>query len=322
MTPQASRQYRRVPGRPFGAFRRDSLWLAEDHLLSVQSNRFSENYRRYYFGDIQAFTIQRTAPISPWTFVAGAIAAAFLLPGLFFDVQRTFLWVSGALFLAITLALIGFGPTCACYIQTAVSRERLWSLRWMRTAEKALAILRPIIENSQGTLTEEMSGLPSTPPSVPSSAAIAPPPLPISKQPETAWGYEFFFAVLLLDSLHSYLGLSHTGTPMDVAGWTILITEVICVPWLIIRQRRYEVPGAIRVILLLALLITGGLTYAVNILTNLAKQLKTTSGSYPGFIALHITAAALYATLGLAGLVLITRHRQSLRRPAPIASPE
>ena len=103
MTSQSEHRYRRLPGRAFSLVSRDSLWLAEDHLLSVQSNRFSEDYRRYYFRDIQAFAIQRTAPISPWTYAAGAVASAFLAPGLLFDFQRTLLWISGGAFFGVNL---------------------------------------------------------------------------------------------------------------------------------------------------------------------------------------------------------------------------
>ena len=309
---RSERRYRRLPGRPFAAISRDSLWLADDHLLLVQSNRFSETYRRYYFGDIQAFTIQRTAPVSPWTFFTGAIAAASLAPGLFFDFQRSYLWVMGGLFLAMTLALIGFGPTCACYIQTAVSRQKIGSLRWLRTAERMLRIVQPVIEQLQGSLTPEMAALPSDA-SGPGAAFAAPPPLPATKQPETGWGYEFLFIVLLLDGLHAALGLSQKGIAMDIAAWVILITEVVCIAWLILRQRRFEVPGAVRALVILALIVTAGFTYAVNFLTALSAQMKSRAANYLGYAPLHLIAVAVYGVLGVAGMVLITRYRRTAR---------
>ena len=318
---RSERRYRRLPGRPFSAVSRDSLWLAEDHLLSVQSNRFSETYRRYYFRDIQAVTIQRMAPISPWTYTAGAIAAAFLAPGLLLEFQRAFFWISGGLFLVITLALIGLGPTCACYIQTAVSRDRLGSLRWIRTAERALSILQPAIEQVQGAMTPDLAALPSEPPPL-HAPAILPPSLPTAKHPETSWGYEFLFVVLLLDSLQSYLSLSHKGNALDVAGWVLLITEVICIAWLIIRQRRFEVPVAIRVMAILALVVAAGFTYLGYMLTTLSTQLKPGAVTYPGYVPLHVTAVAVFGVLGATGLALITRHRQFLRRLPPVASPQ
>jgi len=319
MTPPVVRRYRRLPGRAFSLISRDSLWLAEDHILSVQSNHFSETYRRYYFRDIQAVAIQRTAPISPLTYVAGAVAAAFLAPGVLFEFQRTFLWIAGGLFLALTLALIGLGPTCACYIQTAVSRDRLGSLRWIRTAERALNVLQPSIEQVQGPVTEDLVALPSAPPPLPAQP-VQPPPLPGKKQPETGWGYEFLFSVFLLDSLHSYLGLTQKGLAMDIAAWAILIAEIACILWLMVRQRRFEVPVAVRVVVILALIAIAAFTYAVNILSTLSKQLRGGGPGYLGFVPLHITAVAVYGILGLAGLAFIARHRQALPATPPDAS--
>lgn len=321
MNGRNERRYRRLPGRPLSALRRDSLWVADDHLLSVRSNRFSEDYRRYYFRDIQAITIQRTSPISPWTYATGALAAAFLAPGLLFEFQNAFLWVLGGLFLALTLLLIGRGPACACYIQTAVSRDQLGSLRWISVADKALRILQPYIDQVQGPLSEEMVSLPLGPPPLPTSA-VTPPPLPARKLPETGWGYEFLFVLFLLDSLHSYLSLSHKGTAMNVAAWIILISEIVCMPWLLIRQRRFEVPGAIRAIVIVALVATAGFTYTVNFLSTVGMQLRSGADFYPGYVPLHVAAVAVYALFGAAGLVLITRHRRGLHRRPPLVTPE
>lgn len=319
MTLPSDRRYRRLPGRAFSPISRDSLWLAEDHLLSVQSNRFSETYRRYYFRDIQAFAIQRTAPLTPLTYLSGAVAAALLAPGVLFDFQKTFLWISGGFFLALTLALISLGPTCTCYVQTAVSRDRLGSLRWVRTAERALGVLQPFIEQVQGPVTEDLMALTSGPPPLPAQAVL-PPPLPGNKKPETGWGYEFLFSVFLLDSLHSYLGLTQKGLAMDIAAWAILITEIVCILWLMVRQRRFEVPAAIKVIVIVALILTAGFTYAVNILSTISRQLRAETPGYLGYVPLHVTAVALYAVLGLAGLALIARHRQGLPRTPPSAA--
>src|SRR5947208_2826726 len=58
--------YQKIPGR---GMRRAGwvlttgkccLWLAPDHLLAVETSGYTENYRRFFFRDIQAFTIQRT----------------------------------------------------------------------------------------------------------------------------------------------------------------------------------------------------------------------------------------------------------------------
>jgi hypothetical protein len=321
-------RYRRLPGRPFSVFSRASLWLGEDHLLSVQSNRFSEDYRRYYLRDIQAFILERTGPLSLWTYSLGALAAAFFAPGLLFNFQKIYLWVPGGLCLGTALFVTALGPTCACYIQTAVSREQLRSLRWMRRAEKTLRILQPYIEQAQGPMPMEIAALPAEaletqPP------ALTPPPLPANKEHDGGWGYVLLFVLLLLDAVHSYLSFSLKGAVMNVAGWTLLIAEIACVIWLTVRFRRFDIPGAIRAVVIAALILTAGLTYAANVLATFEQQRQhdftpatVLVEDYPGYVPLHIAAIAADGILAAAGLLLVVRYRRTLRRPPPLPAPE
>ena len=41
------------------------------------------------------------------------------------------------------------GPFCSCHLITAVSQDRLPSLKRLRNAEKTLRILQPLIEEAQ-----------------------------------------------------------------------------------------------------------------------------------------------------------------------------
>jgi hypothetical protein len=325
---RSDRRYRRLPGRPFSVFSRASLWLGEDHLLSVQSNRFSEDYRRYYLRDIQAFIVQRTGPLSLWAYSMGAVAAALLAPGLFFNFQKTFLWISGGLFVAITVYVIALGPTCSCSIQTAVSREQLRSLRWARTAEKTLRIVQPRIEQTQGPMTAEIVALRAKP-SETLGQVLAPPPLPANKRPDSGWGYALLFVLLLLDALHSYVSISVKGMAMNLAGWTLLVGEMVCVVWLTVRLRRYDIPAAIRTLVIAALIVTAGLTYTANVLATFERQrhqdftpATVLVENYPGYVPLHVTAIAADSILAAAGLLLVVRYRRTLRRPPPLAAPE
>src|ERR1017187_936684 len=70
--------YRKLPGDFRGFFRRNTLWLGPDHLLLVDSTRFSETYKRFYLRDIQTVII-RKAPrfVLPYYWVVLA-AAAFI----------------------------------------------------------------------------------------------------------------------------------------------------------------------------------------------------------------------------------------------------
>jgi hypothetical protein len=53
--------YKRLPGNGANFLERITLYLATDHLLYVSSTGFSESYRRFYFRDIHAITVRKTA---------------------------------------------------------------------------------------------------------------------------------------------------------------------------------------------------------------------------------------------------------------------
>jgi hypothetical protein len=104
---------------------------------------------------------------------------------------------------------------------------------------------------------------------------------------------------------------------------------MICVVWLILRLRRFTIPGAIRAVAFAAFIITAGLTYTANLLATFEKQRHQDFTpatifveNYPGYVPLHITAAAADDILGVAGVLLVVRYRRTLRRPPPLPAPQ
>jgi hypothetical protein len=140
---------------------RQSLWLARDHLLSIRSNRFIEEYKRFYFRDIQALTIRKTRRRQLWNAVLSLLLLVWL--GLFMS-QMPQSGLSSDLWpWFVLLALAGVpllinnlrGPTCTCYIRTAVQVEELPSLNRLRKVHKIEQRIRPLIAAAQGELTPE-----------------------------------------------------------------------------------------------------------------------------------------------------------------------
>jgi len=139
---------------------RQSLWLAKDHLLSIRSNRFIEEYRRFYFRDIQAITLRRTFRLAIWNLILSlsllVILASFLSGTRL--VLSTSLWPWYVLLAIVGLPLLTNnlrGPTCTCYIRTAVQMEELPSMNRVRKAHRILERIRPLIAEAQGELTAE-----------------------------------------------------------------------------------------------------------------------------------------------------------------------
>jgi hypothetical protein len=139
---------------------RQSLWLAKDHLLSIRSNRFIEEYRRFYFRDIQAITLRRTRRRAIWN-LALSLALLVVLASFLSDsrpVLSANLWPWYLLFAILSLPLLinnVRGPTCTCYIRTAVQMEELPSMNRVRKVSRILERIRPLIAEAQGELTAE-----------------------------------------------------------------------------------------------------------------------------------------------------------------------
>ena len=56
---------------------RSNLWLAKDHLLCVETEGYTESYKRFFFQDLQAITLRRTSRGRLLGAVTGGIAACF-----------------------------------------------------------------------------------------------------------------------------------------------------------------------------------------------------------------------------------------------------
>ncbi len=149
--------YYKLPGtgHQLGGYTR--LYRGADHLLQISSVTFSERYKRFYFRDIQAFIVVRT---NSWIVVITLfLILALLLTGLAVGVGDSVgsIVLGGFAALLLTLALIvGLrGPSCRCYVRTAVQTETLPSLNRLRRAENILAELQPIIAAAQGPMPVE-----------------------------------------------------------------------------------------------------------------------------------------------------------------------
>ena len=131
------------------------LYLGDDHLLAVEGS-ITEHYRRFYFKDLQAVVIRKTIKGT----MTNIILVIFLLCA--FD-----LFVSGvAVFykFGITLGSIILiclvfnlikGPTCECRFKTSVQFERIDSICYLPKAHKVVKLIMPMIQQAQGSFTQE-----------------------------------------------------------------------------------------------------------------------------------------------------------------------
>lgn len=268
---RAKSQYRRLPGRKSGLFRRDTLWLGPDHILYVRSSRFKEEYRRFYLSDIQAIVLQER-PIGnrkmlDWVAIGLSVLAVALLfltkhPG----------WGSVLAVIVAGYAWLALArEECKAWVQTAVGTAELPPLCRIRSARKALAILDEKIRAAQPAMPEEELGRAlETPPPLPFVSAAPPPALPpplpaaVDRARAPSPLYAIAFVLLLgLGVFKMFTALTPAWTFVWAmpAGYVSFLAMLI-VP--LIRNGAKNIRGARAVAVFTSIVITGSIsTYSL-----------------------------------------------------------
>src|SRR6266566_7247602 len=155
--PRGEKVYRRLPGREAGLFSYSRLWLGPDHLLLARTTFFSEEYKRFYFRDIQAIVTRRTERREILSVILAFTTIVFGVLSVFTDFGwRTFLFVmTGTVLFALLVNWLR-GPTCVCHLRTAVQTEELSPLKRFRATRKVIERLKPKIQAAQGALAPEL----------------------------------------------------------------------------------------------------------------------------------------------------------------------
>jgi len=132
---------------------RHSLWIGSDHLLSVTYTYGTEDYRRYYFSEIQAFVVHRTADWAVGNWILGVAMALFLIPALILLPGSTGanipLFITAGAFGCILLGYLISGPTGKIYIQTATSFDQIRGVSRLFRIRKIMRRLEPLVREAQ-----------------------------------------------------------------------------------------------------------------------------------------------------------------------------
>jgi hypothetical protein len=335
-------RYQRLPGRGprrrgliTFSFSRCSLYLADDHVLAVDSNGFSEDYKRFYFSDIQGIITRRTRRGGTWSIVLALMIACSLMGALFLEKEavRIFFWVLSGAFLVFLLVNAFRGPTCVCHILTAVQEDQLPSLNRLRVARKVIRTLQDAIESVQGRLSPEEIRTRET------EAMINPvPSLHEIRQPrdrkhqirhDAGTLHMMTFALMLTDGVVTGIDLLHHTVTMTVVSSLLTAACCICIVGALVKQHESDIPGAVRRITWGSLgyvCVSYFLTYILAVLTfpklmsrrpdsmmtqwNMYRAMFDVSpqDSLPvmGVYAFSATCSLL---LGALGVVRVKRHR-------------
>ena len=151
------KEYRKLPGSKKGfLIGRYTLWQGVDHLLHVYSRVGVEDYKRFYFNDIQAIITRKTIAGKVQNAVLGFLLLLFTLPAMLNDGGWSAFWAAFAgVLLILLLSNLYRGPTCETKLLTAVQTEKLHSLHRLRNTFKIMDRIRSHIQSAQGTLSRE-----------------------------------------------------------------------------------------------------------------------------------------------------------------------
>jgi hypothetical protein len=157
--------YRKLPGTRRGFFQKSSVWAGPDHLLLVRGSRFRDEYKRYYYRDVQAIAVARAPRFHVSTRLAAIacacwVAVAVVQFGLAASrvISKPFAAEAGGtslIVLVLVWAYVSAKQSCRCRIYTAVSGDELPSVYRMWTARKFLAAVEPLVAQTQGTIAGE-----------------------------------------------------------------------------------------------------------------------------------------------------------------------
>lgn len=282
------KQYKKLPGRKgeaFGVVEAESysLWMGDEHLLSIVNSRFTESYKWFAYSNIQAFIVNRTRSGTTLNIVFSAISFFWLVLilmshvfawGIGFDI---FLGIMVCLFVILLLMNLAAGPTCSTFIQTSVQKEQLKSLSRIKHMRRALKLLRERIQSEQGQLSDETIRMfaGSTEPAV--DVLDHKRPLEKLESPVAKWGFSVksklynsqahlvLFTLLLADVCHSCVRWFVGNVFMDVLSLVLMVLMVTAAVWAVIKQHGTNLSDGIKVVVWISLCYMGIIGYVSNI---------------------------------------------------------
>jgi hypothetical protein len=273
MVAQSGERYRKLPGRRRGLWNGAGLWMGSDHILSVRSMRFREEYKRFYLRDVQAIVVARAPRFHVSTrglAIAAVWVAAWLFTRELSAAAITVLWVLAAA-LAAAWFYVSAACSCRCRIYTAVSSDELPSVYRTWTGRKLLAQVQPRIWEVQGVLEGEWAEAaeqievgniqPKPPRETASGTGFAHPIQQPADGPTRTWASDLFVASLFVRGGVNLLTLnSLTPTVLWVLN-VLLLLQAGAAVLVLVQHYRGALGSRMQKLAIATLVVMGALYY-------------------------------------------------------------
>ncbi|MDX2502717.1 MAG: hypothetical protein QNL14_19695, partial [Deltaproteobacteria bacterium] len=250
---QETKEYRRLSGSKKGfLIGKYTLWEGPDHLLQILSRVGVEEYKRFYFGDIQAVTTHKTASGTIQNAVMAALVLIFILPAISFDGGWSIFYalVAAGMFVLLLIGLFK-GPTCETKLMTAVQTEKLHSLHRLKNTSKVMDRLRARINSTQGVLKREaLDKMPQQRLKNRGQNRQAPAPQSsrVAHHNERGWAHMGLFLLLLLEGVLVGLGFFFTHVALTIISSVAGLSMGIFVIIALVKQYESNISASLKAI--------------------------------------------------------------------------
>jgi len=331
--------YRRLTGKKKGFLvGYHNLWQGSDHLLQIYSRLGVEDYKRFYFNDIQAIITRQTDTGKIQNFVVGVLTGLF---GLFAVTSgggwSVFNGIIAGVMLLVLIINVFKGPTCETYLLTAVQTEKLHSLHRLKTTQPLMNRLRSLIEQVQDRINPEI--LAHQPAGVSTQQTRRTPPgmrrRPLKpRKSEKGRVHLTLFTLLVVDSLFIAGSFFYTHVALSFLGTAASMLLAICVIVALVKQHESNLKQSLRNITWAALgyvcfsfvagyVVSMAVTFKhPEIWQNQWEMFKLLSNMSPWenplLMTVNLIALCGALFIGIPGLLMLKNPQPAIRKPSAL----
>jgi hypothetical protein len=324
--PSTLKEYTRLPGKKknflIGYY---ELWLGYDHLLYIFSRFGIEDYKRFYFKDIQSVITRKTATGKIQNLILSIFCILFLLMALYLKGGWSiFNWSMVGLMTIFLMINWLRGPTCVSHLHTAVQTEKLHSLYRLKTTKKVMNRLRLLVEQAQGKLAREDIREKGVKASTVVRSPVQKSRTDLPTGQDGIRVHQILFSLLILDALVTNLDFFYNYVTITLFGTIISMAACVLVIIAIVRQHGSNLKSSLRMTTWTALvylcinIFIGYIFYFVVAFRNpkmshnqweLIKAMSQMSpGDSPLILGVFIFAICSSLIIGLSGLIISRRE--------------
>ncbi|MEK7793025.1 MAG: hypothetical protein AAB353_00775 [Candidatus Hydrogenedentota bacterium] len=277
-------------------------------------NRFTETYRKFYFHDIQAISIERRPPNVLSVVAVVILILSVVIGSVFPNDAVVYVFVPALACVAIIVAIhLALGPLCTFRLHTAVQSTEIRCVGRVRTAKRLLEYILPLIYAAQTDIAAARAERTSR------AAAFATERRAAAGRFDSGRLHGVYFLVLGIGCMSGLIEFWYQSVIKSVADLIlalgILTLNITC----LVRQRGTTLPSGVRWLTLSALFVAGvsifGAAMIAGFYTALSGETDNPFGpnpfepvdyrSIPYFAAYVAVISGIDGTVALAGLALL-----------------